>query len=58
MVAKKGQVKVGKLKVNRETVKNLTTAEKKQVKGGIAIRPKTLAPTGTAGCTAPGACTQ
>ena len=34
--AKKGKVKVGKLKLNRETVKNLTTEEKKQIKGKAA----------------------
>ena len=32
------RIKVGKLKVNKETVKDLTTAELKQVKGGW-IRP-------------------
>lgn len=34
--AKKGTVKVGKLKLNRETVKNLTTEEKKKIKGKLA----------------------
>ena len=33
---KKGRVKVGKLKVNKETVKDLTGKEAKQVKGGVA----------------------
>ena len=33
---KKGKVKVGKLKVSKETVKDLVTEEKKQVKGGVA----------------------
>ena len=34
--AKKGKVKVGNLKLNRETVKNLTPAEKKKIKGKLA----------------------
>ena len=29
-----GRVKVGKLKLDRETVKNLTGAERKEIKGG------------------------
>lgn len=33
---KKGTVKVGKLKLNRETVKNLSTEEKKKIKGKLA----------------------
>ena len=33
---KKGKVKVGKLKLNKETVKDLTTEEKKQIKGKLA----------------------
>lgn len=32
---KKGRVKLGKLKLNKETVKNLTNDEAKQVKGGL-----------------------
>ena len=32
---KKGRVKVGKLKLNKEAVKALTSEEKKRVKGGI-----------------------
>jgi hypothetical protein len=32
--AKKGKVKVGKLNLKKETVKNLTGSEKKNVKGG------------------------
>ncbi len=56
MVTKKKKIKVGKLKVSRETVKDLTTEERKKVKGGVlALKPKT-APTGTAGCTAPSQC--
>ena len=31
---KKGKTKVGKLKLNRETVKNLSDKEQKKVKGG------------------------
>jgi natural product precursor len=33
---KKGRVKVGKLKLNKETVKDLTNSEAKRVKGGQA----------------------
>ncbi len=32
---KKGRVKVGKLKLNRETVKDLTGREQQRVKGGL-----------------------
>ena len=35
---KKGRVKVGKLKFNKETVKNLVGKEEKQIKGG-AVQP-------------------
>ena len=35
---KKATVKVGKLKVNKETVKHLTDAERKKVKGGLRPR--------------------
>lgn len=35
---KKSRVKVGKLKVNKETVKNLSDKESKQVKGGVGAR--------------------
>ena len=35
---KKNTVKVGKLKVNKETVKDLSGAEKKKVKGGLATQ--------------------
>ncbi len=43
--AKKGKVKVGSLKLNRETVKDLSTAEKKGIKGKVAgaiikVQPK------------------
>jgi len=31
---KKGGVKLGKLKLNKETVKNLTGGESKKIKGG------------------------
>ncbi len=36
--AKKGRVKVGKLKLNKETVKDLTDSEAKKIKGGAAAR--------------------
>ena len=32
---KRGKVKVGKLKLNRETVKDLSLTERKDVKGGL-----------------------
>ena len=31
----KGRVKVGKLQVNKETVKNLTSSERRKIKGGV-----------------------
>jgi len=34
---KKGRVNVGKLKLNKETVKDLTGGEGKQVKGGLVV---------------------
>lgn len=37
--AKKGRVKVGKLKLNKETVKDLTGRERKKIKGGVASNP-------------------
>lgn len=36
---KKSKVKVGKLKLNKETVKDLTGKEKKQIKGGANPTP-------------------
>jgi hypothetical protein len=36
--AKKGRVKVGKLKLNKETVKNLTDKDQSQLKGGAKAR--------------------
>ena len=36
----KGRVKVGKLNLNKETVKDLTANEQKQLKGGVAARTK------------------
>ena len=35
---KKGKVKVGKLKLKKETVKNLSAADKKEVRGGLGKR--------------------
>ncbi len=35
---KKGRVKVGKLKLNRETVTDLTGGEQKKIKGGAGGR--------------------
>jgi hypothetical protein len=35
----KGKVKVGKLNLNKETVKDLTGGEEKRIKGGLAARP-------------------
>jgi len=34
--SEKGRVEVNKLKLNRETIKDLTTGEAKDVKGGFA----------------------
>lgn len=39
---KKGKVKVGKLKVNKETVKDLTGNQQKEIRGGARTYPKTL----------------
>jgi hypothetical protein len=36
--SKGSRVKVGKLELNKETVKNLTRTERKQIKGGQAAR--------------------
>ena len=41
--ASKGRVKVGNLKLNRETVKNLSGNERKQIKGGgLTLDTKTF----------------
>ena len=32
---KKGRIKVGKLKLNKETVKNLSATDQKQIKGAL-----------------------
>ena len=37
---KKGKVKVGKLKLHKETVKELSSSKKKQIKGGVACECK------------------
>jgi natural product precursor len=37
-VAKKGRVKVGKLKLKKETVKELSSRQEKRIKGG-AVAP-------------------
>lgn len=34
---KKSKVNLGKLKVNKETVKDLSTDDQKQVKGGLVV---------------------
>ena len=34
---KKSRVKTGDLKLNKETVKDLTRAERKQIKGGYGV---------------------
>jgi hypothetical protein len=39
--AKKGRVKVGRLKLNKETVKDLIGSEGKKIKGGVARTPGT-----------------
>jgi hypothetical protein len=49
---KKGRVKVGNLKLNRETVKNLSGSGRKQIKGGALGRIEPRYPTlsGTPTC--------
>ena len=52
---KKGKVKVGKLKVNKETVKDLSTNKQKEIKGGLRVLtnhsdPRTCASVGNASC--------
>jgi len=49
--AKKGRVRVGNLKLNKETVKNLSGSERKQIKGGALgrIEPR-YPPVGSGGC--------
>jgi len=46
---KKSQVRVGKLKLNKETVKSLTPEEKRSVKGG-ATNDGTGCTRGVSGC--------
>ncbi len=50
--AKKGKVKVGKLKLERETVKDLSGSERKQIKGGALgrIEPRYPPLSGTCTC--------
>ncbi len=38
MGLKKGRVQVGKLKFNKETMKDLSSSKKKQIKGGAAAK--------------------
>ena len=40
----KSRTKVGKLQLNRQTVKDLTTGEQKQVKGGAGNQVTTTCP--------------
>lgn len=52
--AKKGRVKVGKLSLTKETVKNLSAGEKKRVKGGVDVATGLCAGTGdTCRCVRP-----
>jgi hypothetical protein len=49
--AKRGRVKVGKLSLGRETIKDLSPEEKSRIKGGVAKYtdpPRCIVP--TAGC--------
>ena len=47
----KGHVKVGKLRLNKETVSSLTSREQKQIKGGVARRDNDTDPVSRcAGC--------
>lgn len=49
---KRGRVKVGKLSLDKETVKDLSTREKSRVKGGAADTPRCVFKTAvcTIGC--------
>ncbi len=49
---KKGKVTIGKLKLNRETVKDLTGGEERQIKGGAKPRPETEVSCGQNSCRA------
>jgi hypothetical protein len=42
---KAGKVRVGKLKLKKETVRDLLRSEKKGVKGGVASSPNACCPT-------------
>ena len=42
--ANKGKVKVGKLELNRETVKILTGGEQKRIKGGLVAKGVAVPP--------------
>jgi len=35
---KRSQVEVGKVKLNKDTMKDLTASKKKQIKGGVAAK--------------------
>ena len=48
--AKRGRVKVGKLKLNKETVKNLSVSDKKLIQGGAIRQPRATAFSCDAGC--------
>ncbi|HEX8073078.1 MAG TPA: hypothetical protein VF546_24235 [Pyrinomonadaceae bacterium] len=48
--AKQGRVKVGRLKLGKETVKDLSGAETRRVKGGAGIAPDKTAPVPTSYC--------
>ena len=39
---KKGRVGVGKLKLNKETVQNLSAKKAKQIKGGLEKNPRSV----------------
>lgn len=52
---KKGKVEVGKLKLNKETVKDLTARDQRQIKGGrlsAFCTPPTKQDSGCPDCTA------
>ncbi len=49
--AKRSKIKIGKLKLNKETVMDLSRAEKKRIKGGQAAWP-----TATGTCCETGIC--
>lgn len=53
---KSSKVKVGKLSVKKETVKDLKGEEMKKVKGGLLVEPETLKCARTRACASQAVC--